>query len=578
MREAAIPTRTRPTPLPRQVRIPIRIKITLPFLILALVLALSTFFIVTQVALDTVEERFTNQLIEGGRLASEWMTREENRLLETLRFLAHTEGAAEALQTGNSERLRTLSYGIAVNNREEAVAFLDKEGKILLAMRRQPDSGPEEFKFSQGDENYFLKAGFVQKALNHLDDARGDKYVGLIEDKWGRYLYIAGPVYDENRQVAGVVLVGKSLSTLARQIRQETLTQVTLYNSMGAPLASTFFDPLSMIPEEASLILKGQDSSSLKRELEGRRDLYLNYMDYVEITGPWEVRGGEDLGLMGVSLVKTFLVSTSRMTRTKISLMVSFGLLGVILTGVALANRITRPLAGLMEASTEVAKGNLGVQVPIASNDEIAVLANSFNQMVASLHNSRLDLLNSYDHTLEGWSRALEMRNNETLDHTKRAAQITERLARTMGLPEDSLIHVRRGVLLHDIGKMAIPDSILLKPGPLTDEEWQLMRRHPEFAYEMLFPIEFLRAALDIPYCHHEHWDGSGYPRGLRGDEIPLSARIFAVIDVWDALTSRRPYHPPFTRERALGIIRADSGSHFDPQVVDAFLKIIDQY
>ena len=151
---------------------------------------------------------------------------------------------------------------------------------------------------------------------------------------------------------------------------------------------------------------------------------------------------------------------------------------------------------------------------------------------------------------------------------------MTLRLARTIGLSEAELVQVRRGALLHDIGKMGVPDAILLKPGPLTDEEWIVMRLHPLFAYRWLSPITFLHQSLDIPYCHHEKWDGTGYPRGLQGEQIPLSARIFAVVDMWDALRSARPYRASWPEEKVREYIRSQSGTHFDPRVVDAFLNL----
>jgi PAS domain S-box-containing protein/putative nucleotidyltransferase with HDIG domain len=207
----------------------------------------------------------------------------------------------------------------------------------------------------------------------------------------------------------------------------------------------------------------------------------------------------------------------------------------------------------------------LGGQAAIAIDN-----ANLFEE----LQLANMELVEAYDVTLEGWVRTLDMRDNETEGHTQRVTELTVRLARVMGVDEVDLEHVRRGALLHDIGKMAVPDNILRKPGPLTDEEWEVMRRHPVYAYDLLSPITFLRPALDIPYCHHERWNGAGYPRGLAEDRIPLTARIFAVVDVWDALCSYRPYRPAWPPERVRAYLREESGSEFDPSVVQAFLHL----
>jgi putative nucleotidyltransferase with HDIG domain len=191
------------------------------------------------------------------------------------------------------------------------------------------------------------------------------------------------------------------------------------------------------------------------------------------------------------------------------------------------------------------------------------------------LQRSAIEVTVAYDATLEGWARALDLRNRATERHTERVAEMTMRLARSMGVSERELVNIRRGALLHDIGKIAIPDSILLKPGPLSDEEWALMYRHPQDAFNMLQPIAYLRPALDIPYAHHEKWDGTGYPRALKGEQIPLAARIFAVADVWDAMTDElRPYRKALSKEEIREHIRSLAGSHLDPKVVDAFLKI----
>jgi putative nucleotidyltransferase with HDIG domain len=199
------------------------------------------------------------------------------------------------------------------------------------------------------------------------------------------------------------------------------------------------------------------------------------------------------------------------------------------------------------------------------------------NATIESLKEANFQLTRAYNKTLEGWAKALELRDQETEGHTRRVTEMTVKLAEVLQVPGEDLVHIHRGAMLHDIGKMGIPDAILLKPGKLTPEEWIIMRMHPVYAYEMLSQIGFLKRALDIPYCHHEHWDGSGYPRGLKGEEIPLSARIFSVVDVWDALFSDRPYRLAWTADKVWDHIRSLSGVHFDPHVVEGFSIMYNQ-
>ncbi len=214
---------------------------------------------------------------------------------------------------------------------------------------------------------------------------------------------------------------------------------------------------------------------------------------------------------------------------------------------------------------------------------DLNILTAFANQAAVAIENARLfndlqrsnfELAQAYDITLEGWARALELRDQETEGHTRRVTELTVRLAKGMGFEGEELNHIRRGALLHDIGKMGIPDRILLKPGKLTPEEQEIMKKHPVYAYEMLEPIEKLRPALYIPHRHHEKWDGTGYPDGLKGRDIPLPARIFAIVDVWDALRSNRPYRESWSVEKVRTHLREQSGTHFDPVVVDAFLDL----
>ena len=196
-------------------------------------------------------------------------------------------------------------------------------------------------------------------------------------------------------------------------------------------------------------------------------------------------------------------------------------------------------------------------------------------ERTAELAEANGALQRAYTATIEGWSRAMDLKDHETEGHCRRVTEMTVRLAQSFGVDQEQVLQIQRGALLHDIGKMGIPDHILLKPGSLTDDEWDVMRRHPTFALEMLWPIDFLRPAIEIPWCHHEKWDGTGYPRGLKGDEIPLPARLFAIVDVWDALRSDRPYRKGWPLSQVCDHLYAQAGTHFDPAVVERFVGLI---
>jgi response regulator RpfG family c-di-GMP phosphodiesterase len=213
----------------------------------------------------------------------------------------------------------------------------------------------------------------------------------------------------------------------------------------------------------------------------------------------------------------------------------------------------------------------------LSSIAEMAGIAVHRIRLFEQLQTSEAALVEAYDETIKGWAAALELRDQKTEGHSERVTEMTLALAKKFGFNEEQLTHIYRGSLLHDIGKMGVSDTILLKPGSLDDREWEVMRRHPIYAYQVLAPIAYLKPALNIPYYHHEKYDGSGYPQGLKAEEIPLEARIFAVIDVFDALTSDRPYRPAWSRKDALDLIKKESATHFDPQVVEEFLKMVNE-
>lgn len=552
----------------RSAHFSIRTKLTIPYMILALLVAIVGGFIVTQVLLGSLEERFTNQMIETRKLASESMVREEDRMLGTLRLLSNIQGMPETILSEDEQKILDLTYPISFNAGEDAVLVLDSHGKVLTTILKSTETG--KYLFPQISDD-LTKSPFVSKVLNQVVDANGDKYSGLSFADWGNYFFVSGPVNNQDGKLVGIILIGNSFKGLLNKIHEESSSQVTIYDMNFIPIGTTFTELPSRPLLDSSTLLKNQDQQSLIR------DISSNNIAYGELLGAWEARDGEDLGILGTALPKTFLIRSSSMTKINITVVFVSAIIMAMFLGLFLSNLITQPILKLKQAASDVAKGDRDIRVSTNGGDEIADLAQSFNKMVSSLSRSENDLISTYDKTLEGWSLALELRDEATQGHTKRVTELTLELARAMGIEEAKITNIRRGALLHDIGKIGIPDRILLKPGPLTKAERKMIEMHPVFAREMLKKIEFLHPAMDIPTFHHEKWDGKGYPTGLFGQEIPIAARIFAVIDVWDALTSDRPYRKAWPYEKALAYIISNSGTHFDPEVVTVFSKMVEK-
>ncbi|MBL8102967.1 MAG: HD domain-containing protein [Anaerolineales bacterium] len=541
-------------------------------------MAAAAAYLITQLVLENVEERFNKQLYEAGKISSELIVNYESQLLQTQRLLANAEGVSTAIQSNDPNTLRALTLGIIANDQQEAVEFLDIHGLHVLSVHHRHGANPEDYDFSTGAQTSFTNLEIVQNILAQKNDVTGDKFADLIQTDWGDFLYISGPVYDRQGSLAGVVLVGRSLPTLTADIRAKTFAQITLYDALGQVIYSTLPFPQDLASETASLTISFKDISSTKRDISNQRDFTAANIPFSEILGVWEVRGNHELGVLGVALSQNAVVQASVNSRWRIFFMLVSANFLIILIGINLANTITRPLIRLVQASVQVSQGDLDVQINSSTNDEISVLTESFNSMVASLNQSQKELLNAYDDTLEGWARALELRDKETEGHSERVMELTIQLATEMGIHGEALTNIRRGSLLHDIGKMGVPDAILHKKGSLTEEEMAIVRRHPKFAYNMLKEIDYLQAALDIPFCHHEKWDGTGYPRGLKGEEIPITARIFSIVDVWDAMTNDRPYRKALPLEEVISYLKSQSGQHFDPNVADAFFRILNTY
>jgi signal transduction histidine kinase len=391
------------TLLPK-IRIPMRLKITLPYVFLALVFAGIGAYLISQVVLETLQERFTNQLIEVGKLSADRMVIEEDARLETLRLLANTNGVADALATGNAERLREIALPIAVNAREEAIEFVDLQGVSVLSLRHRSTDRDEDYVSTRGDTS-FKTWDIFQKITQGIIDPLGDKYAAVVNATWGDYFYISGPVKTSDGKRVGVVLVGKTLQTLVRQFREQTLAQTTFYNLQGTPLVSTLLTGSETLPklgpQEIADVLNNQASSSLMR------DLSIASIHYSELMGPWTVRNSSQLGVIGAALPRTFLTQPSDATRIEIFFLVALGLLVVIGVGLYVSRRITRPLLQVVDASAQVAKGNLDISVEPVGNDEIAVLAHAFNHMMAGLRDAterklrEIELMKALEHERE---------------------------------------------------------------------------------------------------------------------------------------------------------------------------------
>lgn len=564
-----------PAVRPPRMRLSVSNKITFPYILLAIFLVMGAAYLTSRLVFDSMEARFQNQLVEAGKVTADSLVQVENDLLGTLRLIAHTEGMPGAVRAGDTGQIRLWVLPVLVNAGEDAVEVLDTNGLGVLSLHHRAGGPPEDYVASQG-EAVFANWESVQKVLTARTDPLGDKYAQMMETPWGRYLYIAGPVYDETGQLAGVVLVGRSLTTLTRQIRQNTLAQTTLYDKDGQVLASTFIETVApLLPGQAREVLNARADSQTF-------DLTVASTDYTQLIGPWEARdGSQQLGVVGASLPRAFWVRPNEVTRLQIFILIAVTFLLIVLVGVLVANYITRPLLKVVEASSQVAQGNLDTRVEPTGSDELAYLAYMFNYMVTELRasareNERLyaELAASYDNTLDALARALDMRDRETEGHSRRVVEYTVRLAREIGLNESAIAQIRRGALLHDIGKIGAPDAVLHKPGALTPEERRVIEHHPESGYEMLLGIPYLQEEIKLVLTHQEKWDGTGYPLGLKGEAIPLGARVFAVADTFDAITSDRPYRQGRSYAAARDIIAAEASKQFDPRLVAAFLAV----
>ncbi|MCD6475229.1 MAG: HD domain-containing protein [Anaerolineaceae bacterium] len=555
---------------------PIRYKIILPYLTLAIIVSIIGAFLLSNIVFDSLEDRYINQLIEVGKLASESIVEQEKSLLSSLRLLANLDGVSEALEAEDIESLRNLSFGVVVENQIEDVEFLNAQGQHLLSMVHKHNGNVEEYEFASLSDIKLYEWDVVEKVIHQENDGIGNKYAGYLLHNRKQTFFVAGPVYNQSGDFVGVLLVGQSLDQITRKIRETTLAQITLYNHEGEILSTTLINPVPLNSAVTGEVLEKQDDYSVLLSEKERREISSSGIDYDELLGPWEIREDADIGILGTALVKSFIVTFSTSTITQTIFFLVLSIIFIVLIGVFVSEYITHPLPEFVTASQKISDGNLSVSINADTNDELGLLADNFNHMVNSLSTSKKNLLRAYDETLLGWAKALELRDSETEGHTIRVTKKAIDFARAIGIKGADLVNIQRGALLHDIGKIGVPDTILKNSGPLSQKERRIMETHTQLGHDMLWDIDYLRPAIDIPYYHHENWDGSGYPHGLKGKVIPLAARLFAIVDVWDALRSDRVYRKAYPDDKVLKILKSDRGIKYDPELLDIFIKLID--
>jgi putative nucleotidyltransferase with HDIG domain len=530
-------------------------------------------YLVTQLVAGSLQERFDNQLAEAGRVAADAVVRREQQQLEVARAIAFTQGVPEAALAGDAARLEDLISPLAANEGVDRAEVVDANGMLLADMTGGESPPADQTATAASDPSQW---GVVQQVLGG-GDALGDKYASLVQTDRGFYLFTAAPLTAEGRTV-GAVLVGTLLDSLVGEVKSQALADLTLYGYDGHPLASTFVlaeddsggADLTLSPALASDVLNMQDSTPRdSRSLFGR--------DYDFAYGRLMIRQSA-VSLYSVSLPTNFILSAGATTRTNMSIMFGAVISVVLIIGYLLARRITDPILKLAKASRSVASGNLKTRSGVSSRDEIGLLARSFDQMTESLEQRTEQLRQHHVSTVRAFTSAVDARDPYTLGHSVRVGRLAAMLTQQLGLPESVRDEIELGGYLHDIGKIGVSDAVLLKPGPLTTEERVGIDMHPMVGCRILESLDLSPEILEFVRSHHERLDGSGYPEGLRDRDLSPVARIGAVADVYDAMTTERPYRAALAPETALAELKSQAGKQLDARVVAALEAILPEW
>jgi len=541
------------------VRLPLRLQIILPFFVLLLFIGMVGIGVVTARVTSATTGEFDNGLLRTSLLANEQLTTLEADRLSQLREVTDTEGVADAVAAGDVGALSRLLVAVAVNARpvELMIRVLNREGQQILVIERGVASGPGDRSSSPS----YADIPAVQQALAGQKDALGDRYVFLGSDGPGPIVYWVGPARDDREQVLGVILLGQSLADLAGGVGKARASEVAFYDTDGQALTSSL-PSLRSLRAHVLRRLTHDHPMRLTQTLDGHAFAFL--------VSDWTFRDVW-LGYFAIALnTDAVLDSVGHVRNILVFLFVVAALLTLLL-GSVLARRITRRLERLVGGMRAISTGDFAPRAASEGHDEIGYLGAAFNEMSQSLQEKTRAVEESHFASMEALARAIDARDRYTYGHSSRVAVISLELAAAMGLPPEECEALRRGALLHDIGKIGVEDRILRKPGPLTEEEWAAMRKHPLIGHEMLKGLPFLQRGLDAVRHHHERWDGAGYPDALRAEVIPAYARILSVADAIDAMTSDRPYRRRLAFETMSAAIMTGAGTQFDPAVVAAF-------
>ncbi len=522
-------------------------RIMAPYLLLTVLFAVVGTFLVTRLVTEPAEERFTNQLVESSRVLGDEVARQERTQLEVVRAIAFTEGIAEAAANGDAAEISRFVEPLAANSRTELFELLDMSGRRIYGARLT-DPGALAYTPMSGDTDR-RSWPIVESVLGGLRDDRGDKFAAVMESPYGPALYTAAPLTFEGR-VTGVVLVGTLLKSFLPAAKGATFSDLTLYDERGAVIATTFAERSADDGDlSASVsVLPGDAADGLTRE---RRTLFGRDFDLV--FGAWTVRG-ERAGYFSVALPSSYITGAGDAALWQMALLFGGVTIAVLVVGVVLSRSLTEPLEKVVQTARAVTSGDLTARTNVSSGDEIGDLAKSFDVMTERLQQQHLA-------TIGALATAIDARDPYTAGHSMRVGQLSAELGLRVGLPPIAVQHLEIGGYLHDIGKIGIRDSVLLKAGALGPRQRKLIQQHPRIGLEILAPVGLPAEVLAVVGGHHEKLDGSGYPLGLTGEDVTVFPRIAGIADMYDAMTTHRPYRSAMTVEEALDILDKDGAA-----------------